>query len=260
MVNFIIVQNYASTSLQNKRDIDVGRCNLESKSCISRFRKANKCFYSFSSSNWFFFLFSFPHSFSSFYIHQVTYSIRWHTTDLTTICGNEDCFVGYKDFYLGTVAFYILWQILYLLKTEVLDLKTLKEDKEIMTSLRWLSEKKPHPILVFLRKRNIKTKPIFLLMTFQLLITMVVILPVPLFWNYKSAHIAVLILVFCISIWNAAGFYFEVLTRPSKKSNRVTEKAKPVKKISSSFSRFIGFIIFLSISIFSFLLLYKFLI
>ena len=187
----------------------------------------------------------------------VTYTIRWHTEELSTICGNENCVLSYQDFYFSTVAFYVLWQLLYLLKTELLDLKVLEQDKEIMTSLRWLTEKKPHPILIFFRKNNIKAKPIYLLLATQLFITLVVILPVPLFWHYKHLHVSVLIFVFFMAIWNAAGFYFEVLTIPSKSSSKSSENLGPGKKISSSFSRFFGFLVFLSISAFSFFLLYK---
>ena len=167
-----------------------------------------------------------------------------------------------SDFYVGSLVMYILWQLLYLLKTELLDSKILNRDRDLMTSLRWLSEKKPHPLLYFFRRNKIMWHPILLLMGSQFVITVVTILPVPLYWNSKSFHAFVLIAVFVLSIWNAAGFYFSVLgeNRPKKKKQptgeeNAEESSEKVEKkvvLASSYSRLLSFIIFFIICVVTF--------
>jgi len=58
----------------------------------------------------------------------------------------------------------LLWQALYIFKTELMDKKKLDSDANIMTSLRWfIREDKPHPIYKALLVNGIRIKPLVLL-------------------------------------------------------------------------------------------------
>jgi hypothetical protein len=58
----------------------------------------------------------------------------------------------------------LVWQALYIFKTELMDKKKLDSDANIMTSLRWfIREDKPHPIYKALLVNGIRIKPLVLL-------------------------------------------------------------------------------------------------
>ncbi len=94
------------------------------------------------------------HSFdkmTSMFIHLlpslVTFSHRWadHLSKRTfpfheKIDGSISTIV--KDFWGVPFCYYILWQTVYLVKTEIVSKKKLEYNTEIMTSLRWLTRKK----------------------------------------------------------------------------------------------------------------------
>jgi hypothetical protein len=77
----------------------------------------------------------------------VLYTLRWSKVPGFEICNNDACTISFSNSMLWPLVFYSAWQIFYLIKTELLDAHKLKADGSLITSLRWLGEKKPHPIL-----------------------------------------------------------------------------------------------------------------
>lgn len=57
------------------------------------------------------------------------------------------------------IVFYILWQVFYSLKTDFLDRHKLDNDPDMITSSRWLSEIRPHPLYLMVLKKGIKLPP-----------------------------------------------------------------------------------------------------
>ena len=45
-------------------------------------------------------------------------------------------------------------------KTEVLDGEKIRKDNEIMTSVKWLTQVKPHPIYLLMKKYGLNPNPV----------------------------------------------------------------------------------------------------
>lgn len=131
------------------------------------------------------------------------------------------------EFYLWPTLGYIAWQVAYLLKTEVHDVKRLDEDPELVTSLRWLAGDYKLAVtrstlrtcrwLGFFKvdelfdASSIKTKMVFV--TLQLAYTVATFLPIPLCYRYKTFHTALVGLTFLSCIWNGACYYIDIFSR-----------------------------------------------
>uniref|UniRef100_A0A7S1XQ73 Glycerophosphocholine acyltransferase 1 n=1 Tax=Phaeomonas parva TaxID=124430 RepID=A0A7S1XQ73_9STRA len=125
------------------------------------------------------------------------------------------------------IGLYVLWQFLYYVKTEVLDAPLLDADPAISTSLRWISADRKHPmnkLFDFLMKKigvmrkdehfdskTIKTKVIFIVG--QLVYTVLTMAPVAIFINWWGGDIAFLTLIFCVTVYNAGGFYMQIFSK-----------------------------------------------
>ena len=130
-------------------------------------------------------------------------------------------------FYVYPTLGYLAWQIAYLLKTELWDVKRLDEDPELVTSLRWLANdykagvtrfalRVGRALGVFRRDElfdasSLKTK--FVFVTLQLLYTVVTFLPIPLCYRSKTTHTALMLLAFLSCIWNGAEYYIDIFSR-----------------------------------------------
>jgi hypothetical protein len=130
-------------------------------------------------------------------------------------------------FYFYPTLGYLAWQIAYLLKTELWDVKRLDEDPELVTSLRWLAnDYKAGVTKLALRvgrligvfrndelfdTRSLKTK--FVFVTLQLLYTVVTFLPIPLCYESKTTHTVLMLLAFLSCIWNGAEYYIDIFSR-----------------------------------------------
>jgi hypothetical protein len=130
-------------------------------------------------------------------------------------------------FYAYPTLGYLAWQIAYLLKTELWDVKRLDEDPELVTSLRWLANdykagvtklalRVGRLIGVFRRDElfdtnSLKTK--FVFVTLQLLYTVVTFLPIPLCYESKTTHTVLMLLAFLSCIWNGAEYYIDIFSR-----------------------------------------------
>jgi len=160
---------------------------------------------------------------TSVFIHMfpplVTFSMRWFPVngDLSRVCMDKDCKMSsYYAFFL-TMAFYSVWQIIYILKTELIDKHKLDNDKEIMTSARWMTEVKPHPIYKFLLQIGMNFQPYILLAGVQFIYTILTLLPIILVFENFELHVAYLLILFVTCVWNGASFYFEVFTETYSK-------------------------------------------
>jgi hypothetical protein len=133
-------------------------------------------------------------------------------------------------------------KILYLIQTEIIDRKKLRADPTIMTSARWMAEKRPHPIWLFFKRRGAKEKYAMVYLVGELLFkenflhminectgtqfvyTILTLLPIiPVFQSFEL-HAIYLGILFTLCVWNGANFYFEIFTETySKRLQRVVE-------------------------------------
>jgi len=80
-----------------------------------------------------------------------------------------------------------------------------------MTSARWMSEVKPHPVWLFLASKGVPHKYApFALMAIQFVYTLLTLLPIMPIYSYFYLHILYLSTIFVICVWNGANFYFEI--------------------------------------------------
>lgn len=128
---------------------------------------------------------------------------------------------------LAALAVYTLWQLLYILKTEVLDRDYIRSHSSEYTSLRYLTKdprsslyRSCKSVLIKLGIMNkdeefdestAKTKMIF--WGFQFVYTWVSLLPVKLMWHSTHFHTAFLCLINITAIYNGASYYIEVFSR-----------------------------------------------
>ncbi|KNC51283.1 uncharacterized protein AMSG_07288 [Thecamonas trahens ATCC 50062] len=135
--------------------------------------------------------------------------------------------ISFVGWFVMPMAIYLVWQVLYYYKTEVRDRSKFEADKTLTTSLRWLSadDKNPmHKLVLSLLRRigvmgptekfdasTVKTKVIF--MATQFVYTVITILPIPIIYSSVHLHIALLVALLGVSLWNGANFYFDVFSR-----------------------------------------------
>lgn len=138
-----------------------------------------------------------------------------------------DTGITFAHFMALPLGFYLLWQLLYYYKTEVMDAPKLEADPEIETSLRYMTRRPEGPLydLVLsiarmvgymgphekLTDNGAKTKMLF--MSAQLVYTIVTLLPTPLMYTNMYVHIAFLALYSLAATHNGARFYFEVFAK-----------------------------------------------
>ncbi|GAM26779.1 hypothetical protein SAMD00019534_099540 [Acytostelium subglobosum LB1] len=155
---------------------------------------------------------------TSVFIHLcppiVTYCLRWYPIDfpLDNACGGQPCTLSFKDTFVIPIALYVLWQVFYFAKTEIIDETKLANDQDIMTSSRWMSVRQPHPIYKMLLAKNINVSPGAVLMAFQLLYTLGTLITLPLLMTSFVAHTVFLLFIFVMVSWNGACYYFEVFS------------------------------------------------
>jgi hypothetical protein len=133
------------------------------------------------------------------------------------------------------VLFYVLWQIFYSLKTEVLDKHKLANDKDMITSAKWLGEIRPHPVYVWLHRRGYKWSASIVLPSFQLLYTIGTLIPALFAYHFFWVHAGILLLAFGFACWYGAQYYFEVFSmnyskRLQKQMEEQHEHAEPERE------------------------------
>ncbi|KAJ3070557.1 hypothetical protein HDU98_006466 [Podochytrium sp. JEL0797] len=179
------------------------------------------------------------HSFShitSIHIHivpsVVTYVLRWIPTPealASDLCVAKDCTMSWLEVFNAPIALYLLWQSLYLIKTEWIDRKKLAADTEIGTSLRQLLvlyEK--HPLGKFATAYGPSfTTAMFVIM--QLIYTAIVSVPTYFFYQYQWLHLTFIIFITTMSVWNGAGYYIFKLSRNNSDPNNVPDNPAPTE-------------------------------
>eukprot|EP01034_Spumella_vulgaris_P030298 gene30298-37490_t len=192
----------------------------------------------------------------SVFIHllpsMLYYTLRWHSHSYELNSNNSCCFnsncepLTLFDYGVATLG-YFLWQVLYIVKTEVLDKKKLDSHPELLTSLRWMSSDTKNSlaknILKTLRRVGIfgpqeqfeatsmKTKMVFVFS--QLLVTVAAFLPTPLFYYSSVCHMLFIIFIFTVTIFNGASFYIEVFSkRYNLKISRIEEMHRIAQEAS----------------------------
>eukprot|EP00667_Euglena_gracilis_P009576 EG_transcript_9728 len=165
---------------------------------------------------------------TSVFIHLfpalLTYVKRWEA-DL--MCdASTPCHMDWASATLFPLAYYSVWQVLYILKTEVSCRALLRQDRSIATSVRWLAADRSHPLNVLttrvcrrcgvlrpeeeLDAETWKTKVIF--WAVQLLYTLLTFLPAKLAFDHRGVCVLLIGVCVCVSVWNGANYYIEVFS------------------------------------------------
>jgi hypothetical protein len=178
----------------------------------------------------------------------LTYCWRWHATpsELALLCPNGagNCNLDFSSYLLFPLVGYLIWQALYLVKTEVVDRHELIADPGMWTSSRWLTQR-PNAMrslaLVVCKKLSVlgkdetfdsehwKTKIVFIIA--QLTYTVVTILPTKFLWESQTLHVGFLMICLLASIWNGAQFYIDVFA--STYQAKLTRKTAAEKVLGS---------------------------
>lgn len=158
------------------------------------------------------------------------------------------CHLHVIDFIYAIIG-YSLWQFCYYIKTEVIDKDTLDKNPQFQTSLRYLSRDLKNisakSALKLCRKLklmrqdelfdsdSVKTKMIF--MSTQFIYTLTTFVTVPIFYYSSTLHMAFIIILFCVAVYNGGEFYIEIFSeryqlqfRDKKHIQRVAQAAAEV--------------------------------
>ncbi|ELP91564.1 hypothetical protein EIN_128740 [Entamoeba invadens IP1] len=143
-----------------------------------------------------------------FFPNLVLYYLRWKSnfnipTKLTFLTG-----------FVYPISFYILWQALYLLITEVI-LRHKIYKGGYMTSIRWLCEEKPHMLYRFVTQtlgwwKDSKLKT---MVYTQFIYTLVAYIPAYVCFYSKTAHRTFMIFTILWAAYNGANFYLEIFAK-----------------------------------------------
>jgi len=142
-------------------------------------------------------------------IDTLSCSLAHYNSDLTVL-----------DVIYAALA-YIVWQVLYFVKTEIIDKKKLDNRPELLTSLRWISIDQKNALAMIVLSickrlslvkqrerfdpRTVKTKIIFIVS--QFLYTIITFTPAYFLYYHQTAHLLYIGLVFTVSIFNGARYY-----------------------------------------------------
>jgi len=155
---------------------------------------------------------------TSVFIHifppLVTFCMRWFPPggDYSLVCVEPDCSMGVYYAISVAMVYYCIWQALYLIKTELFDKEKLARDKDIMTSVKWMTQVKPHPIYLMMLKCGLRPNPVVALTAVQGVYTLFTLLPNFVIFQYFELHCIYLSIIFIVCIWNGANFYFEIFS------------------------------------------------
>jgi hypothetical protein len=152
---------------------------------------------------------------TSVYIHLtpalVSWTIRWAKTPYT-VC-ESDSSISLMESIGWPVLIYCIWQLAYYIKVNQIDREKFKKNKEMMTSYRYLTSEKQNRSLIY-KLSNIygKKYQMWWYGVWQLVYTILTVLPVKLFYQSFLAHTIFLVLICFVSCWNGANFYIEVFS------------------------------------------------
>lgn len=125
------------------------------------------------------------------------------------------------------IYFPTLPQVGYLVKTELLDAEKMSQDKDLVTSLRWMTvsmiffffsasfvltrmmlqqERKPHPIYKAARKRGYNGSAVFVLVAFQFFYTACTLIPTYFLYKYYWLNALAIFMLAFICVWHGASY------------------------------------------------------
>jgi hypothetical protein len=176
----------------------------------------------------------------------VVYCLRWYPQTRFVDYGDGNCIMNWKEALVYPMIAYLYWQAAYYVKTEITDRHKLSNDKDIVTSCRWMAEKKPHPIYKFLVAKGIHVDPVLLLMSVQLVFTLGTLLPGMFLYENWLVHTTYLAAVFTCLIWNGANYYFEVFSESyAKRMKELTIEDGSLQGMSPKLHSFISTVNFM---------------
>ena len=151
----------------------------------------------------------------------VTWCLRWYPSSEFVVCSSAECTFTARQAWRLCFYFYAFWQLAYVVKTEVIDKARFERDEQLMTSARWMTRKKPHPIYQFVSRNRTRVPfgqfltdyPFVILIAVQVAYTVLTIMPSAVLYHSFEIHTALLLAMFLISTWNGANFYFDVFAR-----------------------------------------------
>jgi hypothetical protein len=176
----------------------------------------------------------------------VTYCVRWYPPLNSPVEQDGASLVlPFSAYITNPVIIYSYWQVGYLFKTMLLDYKKLKNDKNIMTSLRWLTKRSPHPLYKYVKRNGYKIRGGTLVVGTQFLYTYVMIYLASFLYSNKTAHCLWLGFVFLWAIWSGSTYYFQVFARVyMQRLENVKNKSTAPGTYSTSLASIAGFVAF----------------
>ena len=124
---------------------------------------------------------------------------------------------------------YFVWQAAYLILTEHVLADYINSDPEIIIAMRYLAKDKKNAMHRLLKKisrdlgimgededykpESVKTKVMFVVA--QLLLTMLILLPIPLLYSDYHLSLAWFAFIYGSCVWRGASFYIEKNSRSS---------------------------------------------
>jgi hypothetical protein len=154
----------------------------------------------------------------------LTFLQRWSPTGNMCNAMDNDCSIGIMGALLEPLLFYMCWQALYILKTEILDRKIMLANPDIKTSLRWLTRDTKNPMHKIAKRvcrsmgvlgpnedfdpESLKTKFVFWIG--QLIFVLVTLLPIPSLFASVKANTFYILFVLMTAVYNGSNYYFEV--------------------------------------------------
>ena len=149
---------------------------------------------------------------TSVFIHLspavLLYTLRWkQSSGFLKFTPTPHSFV---DLTLVPLIPYLVWQVSYLIITEGIWKVKIRE-RDLMTSFRYFtSSKTKGPIAGMIKYFTNEQARLMAFCAYQLLYTFGTMLPSVLCYNYEYVHLALIVSLALVSVWNGANFYFEV--------------------------------------------------
>ena len=185
---------------------------------------------------------------TSFFLHAfppiIMHMYRWNQikNNLPIKEGDkEGDFLSMTGSFAWPLAFYGIWQIIYILLTSIV-LHYYLRDKSVVTSYRYLMKgKKKQSIYNLMEKLLIRLRIMkaeeeldpdtilgkVVFMFIQLVYTIIIIAPVQLLYMSYALSMSYLILVFAVASWNGASYYIEIFsTRYNLKFQKQVDDSK----------------------------------
>ena len=139
---------------------------------------------------------------------------------------NGTCRLGIWGILTGPLLFYLFWQVVQIFIVEIMFGNYIRNDKSLMTSMRWLMHDRRnfmHQLTKKLMRRfgvlapaeeldpeSIKSKCIFWFI--QLLYTILTFVPPAIVFHNYYAHVCYLLYLSFQCAWNGASYYINVFT------------------------------------------------